>query len=658
MQRSGLAAALVALVAALAASAQAAPLEVNVGDVRTCSSTKISWDTTGGRAPWTVTILPLNHVPTTVSLPASYSSGAAWSYDWDVPNYGDGNDGEVIVAIADASGAVSGSSKFLPVRGGGSCARATESLDFVWFGPDAGPNECGAWPIRWQTDRANNGIVAPVSVTFVPEEGVPSTYIASAKDTRFDWQVSFPRGTRFTMVLTDQGKSGTGGVGLKYTVGAGSRSSCSPNNAGLTQGALNAATSTIAAARTGGMTTSRAHKTGAGATHHATSTATGTADALDGDAQASKGGSNGGAIAGGIVGALLVIGALVAGVLYWRRRRANAEQGPFGDQYQTPWRYEIDGAPVAGVRRSRPASKLFGALGVGSSSSGGSRREMRSANDDGASLVQASQSSYFATAAYPSTHSNMHRRSPSSGDAAFGTLSSANGGILPPPAQARVVPDDQLFPPPASSSPPATRGARASQFNVLERTLEREREAARLAEEQPTPRSPATDAQTRAAKTSIHDPYTHISQLYERDDVARRMLEMEQRGAAPSAAAATTPPAGTGYASRPPANAQQHLAPGGIVPRRIESEVLIGAPYPHAQQQQQQQGFPTPPPRSQQQGGQGGYFGLPSQNTLHAPGAQSQPWQPQQHGYGAREERERERPISSASSDGGGLAYL
>lgn len=649
-----------------------------------------------------MTILPLNHIPTTVSLPASYSSDTAWSYSWDVPNYGDG-DGEVIVAVADASGAVAGTSKFLPVRSGGSCARATESLDFVWFGPDAAPNECGTWPVRWQTDRSNNGITPPVSVTFVPEQGVPATYVADAKDTRFDWQVDYPRGTKFTMVLTDKGKSGTGGVGLKYTVGAGSRSSCSPNNAGLTQGVLNAATSTEAqaAARTSGMTTSRAHKTSAAATHHGSATPAGTADALDGNAQASKGSSNGGAIAGGVVGALLAIGAIVAGVLYWRRRRRNAKQGPFGDQFQTPWRYEIDGAPVKGVRRSRPTSRLFGALGLGggasaaagASSGGGTRREMRSLNDDGASLVQASQSSYFATAAYPSTQqSNMHRRSTSSADAAFGTP-----GMPPPPAQARVVPDNQLFPPPpaaTTSSPPATsRGARASQFNVLERTLAREREAARLAEDDAAATSsallpsPAAEEGPRLpAKTSIHDPYTHASQLYERDDVVRSMLQMDQhapRGAAAAAAAAGgavgAAEAAARYADRPPVNAQQHLSPGTPLPRRVESEVLIGKPFPHAMAQQMQppmhqstmqpqprmqhmqQGFPSPPHRSQPQQAQqqGGYFGLPSQNSLHAPGAQPPPQQGF-GGYGAREEeRERApRPISSASSDGGGLAYL
>lgn len=459
----------------------------------------ISWDASKGTAPWTLAIVPFNHVPTTLSLPATYAAAGTWSYSWPVPSFRDANM-KVAVAVTDASGAVSGVSQFTSITGSGACGAPAESLDFIWFLDDKQPTprECGTWPIGWRAEGGNNGIVDPVAVTLLPEGGTPQTYTASAGDRSWDWAVSYPRGTRFTIVLTDKGKSGTGGVGVEYAVGAARRgASCNAAavaNAGL-RNALMAPTSTVARAAAtpaqSGMSTSRGRATSA-STHAPKST--GVSGAAEDAATQEDGKSHTGAIVGAIFGVLAAL-AFVGGVFWFMRRRRGQDETerPFEQQFVSPWRYSVDGAQQNKASSGRGVAGMFAALGAKARNA--TRRNdyaqhdagsMRSGNDM-ASLVQNSNVSY----PYQPTHQQrdsvssavagaglagagagagaMHRRRESAlGGAPPSTRTMRSARSIhstvpdealfpPPPSQGayRTVPDDQLFPPPSGARGPS-----------------------------------------------------------------------------------------------------------------------------------------------------------------------------------------------------------
>ncbi|PWN43160.1 hypothetical protein IE81DRAFT_346759 [Ceraceosorus guamensis] len=604
---------------ALAGATSAAPLQVKLGDAKSCSPMSIEWDTTGGTAPWTVSIVPTNHVSTTLTFPSGYTSDKTWSYDWDVPGFKDSGS-SVIVGVSDASGKVAGVSQFQPISTGGSCSAPSESLDFVWFGPETSPRACSAWPIQWQEDASNNGIGDPVSVTFLPEGGVPSTYTASKGDKKFDWQVSYPRGTRFTVAMTDNGKSGSGGVGLIYTVSSARGSaSCDAANPGLTQG-LMAATSSVPKQATP-ASSNAAHKATSTSSKGNTSQKSGQPrnPSADDAAKEENSSSNGGAIAGGIIGALLGISLIAGAIFWWKRKRGQDEKSkPFDDQFVSPWRYEVDGQPASGSGgRFRAMSSMFSAMAGPKKSAAAEDSYARGygANDTtglvAANRLDGQAETSSIGSVYPATAAGMHRRTPSQFGASSGhgappstrttrtnrsrapSVHSTvpDDALFPPPAP-RVVPDDALFPPLASRAPsslasrsnigtpiggvgagvgsgmaPAEeaplnpsqrsseligkresrsprqgRGARASELDVLERTLKRERDAAHppssshtdhetaLHVRRESARSVEDDVTTRyhpVGKTSALDPYTHMSTLYDDAEVASRLKQYE-----------------------------------------------------------------------------------------------------------------------------------
>lgn len=292
----------------------------------------ITWDVSKGQAPWTVTIAPIQHVPTTIQLPSDYlSSSSSWTYSWDVPSYS-GSTNQLIVSVSDSTGSISGVSKVQSIDNSSSkCSTISESLDFVFFGPKAAPNQCEPWKITWQEDKGTNGLKYPVEVVILAENEQPISYsITDEKTKSIDWTVALKQGTDFTVTVYDAGKSGTGGVGGVYTVGNGkSGSQCLGKiGAGGTNNLLGASTTlqpTSTSKSKGGMATSRTKNPNGKATNDSSDSSK---DSSLDDSSDSKHSSAGAAV-GGVFAALAVIAIAVAGVWYYRRKKSQ-EDGLYG----------------------------------------------------------------------------------------------------------------------------------------------------------------------------------------------------------------------------------------------------------------------------------------------------------------------------------------
>lgn len=298
----------------------------------------VTWDVSQGKAPWTVTIAPINYVPTTVQVPEDYlPSSKSWTYSWDVPSFSDSIN-QLLVSVSDSTGQVSGVTKLQNIDSSSSkCSTAPESLDFFFYVPKAQPNQCEPWKIKWEEEKGSNGLKYPVQVVILPEDSQPISYsIEDSKTTSIDWTASLPEGTDFTIALYDAGKSGTGGVGGKYTVGKGKVGGQCLGKIGVGgENNLLGASTTLKPTSTGkkgGMSTQRASKTGGG--HGASET--GSADSDDSskasnlnDDGTEKKSSSTGAAVGGVFAALAVIGIAVAGVWYYRKRKSE-EDGIYG----------------------------------------------------------------------------------------------------------------------------------------------------------------------------------------------------------------------------------------------------------------------------------------------------------------------------------------
>ncbi len=293
----------------------------------------VTWDTSAGTAPWTVTVAPLGHVPISVSLPSNYMSTKSWQWQWNVPGYPTGVS-QVIVAVSDSTGKVSGTSAFSKITKAGSCSAPPEHLDFIWYPPSSGPKQCDDWLITVQEDHGNLGLKLPVDLLILPENDVPTTLrLANGKHTAVDWTVNYPQGTKFAIASFDAGASGTGGVGGDaYTVGHGRSAGCIGTNQQEAVAGLPAATSTAApvavstsAAAPSRMATSRVvntpTSTHGGGSAKATASSTG---AVRADATESKSSPSGGVIGGaigGVLGALAITGLAV----YFYRKHETTE---------------------------------------------------------------------------------------------------------------------------------------------------------------------------------------------------------------------------------------------------------------------------------------------------------------------------------------------
>ncbi|PWN17808.1 hypothetical protein BCV69DRAFT_122676 [Microstroma glucosiphilum] len=324
-----------------------AQMDVMISDnVEICSTLTITWDVSSGSAPWTLLIAPVNWLPVTVTIPASYMSSSAqtWSYNWSVPDYSDTP--QVIAAVSDSSGKHSGVSAITAISSGsGSCAAPSEDLDFVWYGPTASPRTCGSWKIQWAEDKGNSGIVDPIQFSVLPEGGTPVTYRADKGDTSWKMPVDWVQGTKLIIAAFDAGSSGTGGVGDIYTVGRNAED-CDTGSGSPTAGLVAASTTASAVSTTStssshksSTSSSDGHRTSTSSQHRTSSAATaspsgsvgGSSSSTSSDADAAVS-STSKSTSSATVGAAAAAGAICAvvliGLAFWwfRRRQAKSER--------------------------------------------------------------------------------------------------------------------------------------------------------------------------------------------------------------------------------------------------------------------------------------------------------------------------------------------
>lgn len=450
--------------------ALAAPLQVTLSsNPTTCQSTKITWDTSTGTAPWTVTVAPLGHVPVSVSFPSNYMQGRSWSWDWNVPGYTTAVS-SVIVAVSDSTGTVSGTSALSRLTKAGSCSAPPEHLDFVWYPPSSSPRQCDDWLLTVQEDRGNLGLKMPVDLLILPENGSPTRLrISDARRSSVDWTVNYPRGTTFAIASFDAGTSGTGGVGgQSYTVGHGRSRSCIGTNqreaiAGLPAASSTAATSSPASSTSAPsrMATSRAATSATRTSAKATPTST--AAVKVNATEENSGPSAGviGGIVGGVLAALAVVGLII---FFYRRQRNNNGPDEYGVYKNTEKRSFFGGFGSArsAIRGGFTGQALSGRFGASTDQQGGispfvagraspwrwsSRPVGLSDNQDMAQLHDdrraiANRVNDAPRSIGHSSSISLHRSRDSIG-------ATGGVGLNVAPSVHSVVPDDALFPPPA-----------------------------------------------------------------------------------------------------------------------------------------------------------------------------------------------------------------
>ncbi len=463
-------AALAVMLLTLATSdALAAPLRVSLSNnPTTCQPMTVTWDASAGTAPWTVTVAPLGHVPVSVSIPANYMSGNSWHWKWDVPGY-TAAVSQVIVAVSDSTGRVSGTSALSTLSKAGSCSAPAEHLDFIWYPPSSSPKQCDDWRITVQEDRGNLGLKMPVELLILPENDVPTLLrINDQRHSSVDWTVNYPRGTNFAIASFDAGTSGTGGVGgSAYTVGRGRAASCIGSAQKEAVAGLPAASSTASPVSPTSSTASRmaTSRVAASATATNAKAAPTPTAAAKTDAAAAKSSSSSGVIGGavgGVLGAFAIVGLVI---FFYRRQRnskgpdeygvyANNEKrsffGGFGSGRSADrYGYSSRGADGARIGAStdqqggispfvtgRASPWRWSARPVGLADNqdmaqvDGDRRAILARINDGASSVGHSSSV------------SLHRGSDSIGGSGGIT------GLKGAPSVHSVVPDDALFPPP------------------------------------------------------------------------------------------------------------------------------------------------------------------------------------------------------------------
>ncbi|CAO1616412.1 unnamed protein product [Jaminaea pallidilutea] len=520
-------------------SVQAAPLAVTISDdVQTCDSMTVTWDITQGIAPWTITVAPVGQFPVSVAVPAGYmpaSAGKQWSWEWQVPNYS--NPSQVIVAVSDSTGKFAGTSSLQSIaQGTGSCAAPDTTLDFVWYpvNDETAPTYCNAWPVAWQVDKTNNGIEVPVEFVVLGENSYPLQYSAGMRDSEWEMPVLLASGTKFVMAAFDAGKSGTGGVGDVYTVGA-QRGSCVSSGAKPSVGLVSATAAASAAPASSTASTSKASSTSSasssrmttisrssGASTAAASTAAPTTSSDDADASkkssssSSSSSSNGGAIAGAVIGVLAALALLAAAIIFWRRRKQDGNGGTgrgWPANEVSPWRWEVVDEDKNGGQDGW-SEKAPGSPPVGHSSS-------HPHDEDDVAGVGAAGGVMHHISRPSLSSRNGFPRNPQAGPAG-----------LERPAVARVVPDSMLWPPP----PPSAMAAQhmddpysaAKSTSPSGRNLVPSHESQQARQDLPAA-SPSTDNGMTGSSTagpvgylpppppsttSIHDPYSHMSQYY------------------------------------------------------------------------------------------------------------------------------------------------
>ncbi|CAO1621857.1 unnamed protein product [Sympodiomycopsis kandeliae] len=564
-------------------------------NIQTCSAATISWDHSTGKAPWTITVAPVNSIPESVTISQDYikaSSAISASWDWKVPNLPD--DTPVIVAISDSTGKVSGTSPLQTISKGQTsttCATPSEALDFVWFPPDRSPKECDDWKLTWQTDKGNSGIKPPVQFTIMPENSTPLSYSAEERDSTWLMPIDMAAGTRFLVAAFDNGQSGTGGVGQVYTVrnDRSSKKACTHVGPSASPG-LVAAKETAqppAVASTSKSTQSTAKTTGKAAGSTNDSNNNGSSDSSDRSSSSSSSHSSSGAIAGGVIGGLLALGLIIAGLWFYLRRRSQKPHSDMGAGSQRkwpgegevmPWKWEVideknsnDGHYTNHLRRPS-GDPNWPPTSTTSHRSTHDTDGTTSQHQRHISKPSLSSRNVFSVvpdeALFPPPQQQSHQLY-RNGEQPTYRVGEA-GSIPTRPAVFKTVPDETLFPPPSSSSrmpsrplqskvvadsmlfppPPerditSLRGYDGGEMSVPSKRVESPPSQRQTPSQGSAPQgtssttpsqNPATIAQQyryipppSPIPTSIHDPYAHMSQVYNSPAMKKKLREMKQQ---------------------------------------------------------------------------------------------------------------------------------
>ena len=269
----------------------------------------------------------LNHVPITTAFPADYAKDTNWSYEWDVPSFSGNKDASAIIAVSDASGKYSATSKEVPIANSGKCtALDDKALDFVWdSAPSGSPDSCDLWKITFNRITGGDGPKAPITLSFLPVQDAPISFQTNSL-TEYDWTVPFQPGTKFTLAVSDAGKHGSGGTGLLYTVGNKPKKCSDNKNAGAITAGLAGATSTATARSSNGSPKSSPKAGGSGSSSTPKSGAGGTS-ANAASSSANGGGGKTGAAVGGAIGGIAALVLIGVGVWWYRKRLAQNGAG-------------------------------------------------------------------------------------------------------------------------------------------------------------------------------------------------------------------------------------------------------------------------------------------------------------------------------------------
>lgn len=203
----------------------AAPFVVGVTPPVTCEPMYITFNTKGGKPPYTIFIAFDNWYATTVSLPEGYADNDVdiWLYSFNVPVFAGGppkssTTPRNIVVVGDSTGALLNSSSFQTVeQKDTSCENVKGTLDFFFY-TDVDTSVCQSVGVHWEPNNVTNW-KAPMDLFVVPERQPPiHVPVANPNDMTINYTLALEPGTGFLFTMTDLG--GSGGVSGWNVAGA------------------------------------------------------------------------------------------------------------------------------------------------------------------------------------------------------------------------------------------------------------------------------------------------------------------------------------------------------------------------------------------------------------------------------------------------------
>lgn len=179
-----------------------------------CQTMNITFDPRKGTPPYSLMIAIEDWWPLVVDLPSTYDdpTKALWLYQFPVPTFvGATTNPNLIVSVADSTGAMSNSSSILRVQNNTSsitCPTYAGAGDFIFYTEKAA-SQCQGYDIFWK-----GNYTLPLELVFLPE-AAPPIYVPVASDRavagNMTWTVAMTGGTRFLLTMGDA-NANTGGV--------------------------------------------------------------------------------------------------------------------------------------------------------------------------------------------------------------------------------------------------------------------------------------------------------------------------------------------------------------------------------------------------------------------------------------------------------------